>query len=522
MKIYNKIISLVLIMVSLSSCDGFDEGYYKETNVNASLLPEIDFSASQTNIFQGESVSFSNLTNGDKLLYLWTFEEGSPTSSADPNPEVTYFSTGIFKVTLKVRNEFGADELTKEGYIVVEEIPIQKQPQDPAVILRLNFEENLGNEGSIETDAETGGALSYSTGIINKSSYVFDGTNPLTIPGYTGINGNGVRSTSLWLKTSHASTSGLVHWGASGTSSRASFKLQNTGVIRFEWQGGGQNGATIVNDDNWHHVAYTYDGSTVKIYVDGVEDAAISGVTLNTGSAGETDVEIGSQLGSSIYQGLMDDVRIYNVALSAGDVEALAKSAKLAVRLNFEGTLYNEGNKDGDIISTGTQVLDTGIINDLSYVFDGTNPLTIPGYTGINGNGVRSTSLWLKTSHASTSGLVHWGASGTSSRASFKLQNTGVIRFEWQGGGQNGATIVNDDNWHHVAYTYDGSTVKIYVDGVEDAAISGVTLNTGSAGETDVEIGSQLGSSIYQGLMDDVRIYESALSSEAVAALSKQ
>jgi hypothetical protein len=227
---------------------------------------------------------------------------------------------------MKSRNDFGADDITKVGYIEVTAPPIIDI--DRKAVVRFTFENSLASDleqGTMDVTAATDGAAQYAIRPGGGGAYVFSGNNPLVIPGYTGINGAGERSVALWMKTTHASTSGLVHWGASGSFSRSSFKLQSFGVVRFEYQGGGHNTTPIVNDDVWHHVAYTYDGNTIRIYVDGIEDFTVSDRVLRTGEAGETEVNIGSQLGGSIYQGMMDDVRIFNEVLTPEEVKILSE-----------------------------------------------------------------------------------------------------------------------------------------------------------------------------------------------------
>jgi len=49
----------------------------------------------------------------------WTFEGGNPSTSTFPNPKVTYSQGGTYKVTLKVSNEFGENEMTKTEFITV-------------------------------------------------------------------------------------------------------------------------------------------------------------------------------------------------------------------------------------------------------------------------------------------------------------------------------------------------------------------------------------------------------------------
>jgi len=73
---------------------------------------------------------------------------------------------------------------------------------------------------------------------------------------------------------------------------------------------------------SWHHYAYTFDGATHRLYIDG---ALAASSTVMPQTAGPTTLEFGRWTGGSEYlTGSVDDVRIYNRALSASDVLALA------------------------------------------------------------------------------------------------------------------------------------------------------------------------------------------------------
>ena len=81
------------------------------------------FTASQTEIFVGESVSFTDLSTNNPTSWSWTFEGGTPATSTDQNPVITYNSAGIFDVALSVSNAGGTDETIALDYItVIEEI----------------------------------------------------------------------------------------------------------------------------------------------------------------------------------------------------------------------------------------------------------------------------------------------------------------------------------------------------------------------------------------------------------------
>jgi len=77
-----------------------------------------DFSASQTNIAAGQSVSFTNLSSGANE-WSWAFEGGSPSTSNQQNPTVTYNTAGTYNVTLTAKNGAQQDVETKTNYITV-------------------------------------------------------------------------------------------------------------------------------------------------------------------------------------------------------------------------------------------------------------------------------------------------------------------------------------------------------------------------------------------------------------------
>lgn len=177
----------------------------------------------------------------------------------------------------------------------------------------------------IEITAETEGAADYTTRPGGGQAYAFTGTNPLTLPGYQGINEDNERSVALWIKTTMEGRGTIMHWGEPGLFSRNTFARQPDGFIRFEVQGGGWNAQTDISDGDWHHIAYTYDGNDVRLYVNGEEEFHVTGIELDTGVEGYTDVEIGTQMGGNPFEGAMEDVRIFDVALSAEDIKTLSE-----------------------------------------------------------------------------------------------------------------------------------------------------------------------------------------------------
>lgn len=81
--------------------------------------PVANFNASQTSIFEGATINFTDASTNTPSSWNWTFTGGTPSSSTLQNPNVVYNTAGVYAVKLKVNNSAGADSLTKTSYITV-------------------------------------------------------------------------------------------------------------------------------------------------------------------------------------------------------------------------------------------------------------------------------------------------------------------------------------------------------------------------------------------------------------------
>ncbi len=84
--------------------------------------PKAGFSASKTIICKGSDVNFSDKSSGNPQSWEWSFEGGVPATSTNENPTVAYSTTGVFKVTLKVVNQYGDDTKEQTSYISVNQL----------------------------------------------------------------------------------------------------------------------------------------------------------------------------------------------------------------------------------------------------------------------------------------------------------------------------------------------------------------------------------------------------------------
>jgi large repetitive protein len=76
-----------------------------------------------TTICAGDAIKFIDLTTENPIDWTWTFEGGTPATSALQNPNIQYNTPGVYKVLLLAHNGVQGDEEVKEEYIKVIAIP---------------------------------------------------------------------------------------------------------------------------------------------------------------------------------------------------------------------------------------------------------------------------------------------------------------------------------------------------------------------------------------------------------------
>ncbi|MBQ6277271.1 MAG: PKD domain-containing protein [Bacteroidales bacterium] len=105
--------------LTIVNTNGCSSSTTEQITVYEAVPPVADFSASETQITAGNSVTFTDLSENIPTSWSWTFEGGTPATSNLQNPTVTYSEPGEYTVTLVASNAFGSDTETKTAYISV-------------------------------------------------------------------------------------------------------------------------------------------------------------------------------------------------------------------------------------------------------------------------------------------------------------------------------------------------------------------------------------------------------------------
>lgn len=254
-----------------------------------------DFGAVTRNTFAGGNIKFQDKSSGNATEWLWTFEGGTPSTSTEQNPVVTYSSPGKYKVTLVSSNDVNASTMEKEDFVVVipsEDLvmyfPFDGSAQDagpnqlhPEIL-------NKGNT-EIKFDASSRFTGSNSEGRSAAQFMSADANNYaiLSVPESDLLDFQESDFTvSFWAKvpTISRNTAVFHHGAAPGTpnASRQSwFRFQPSGnfvVFCVEHTGRAGNWVEYkekrMDDGEWHHYVCIYktiDGQkTGYMYIDGV------------------------------------------------------------------------------------------------------------------------------------------------------------------------------------------------------------------------------------------------------------
>jgi len=178
---------------------------------------------------------------------------------------------------------------------------------------------------------------------ISGQAYYFDGVGEWYGEGdstFIEIDGNGtydVYTISLWFKTSFSgplfSDAHGALGGGSGTHGSPDIRVTNNGQVYIACEGniGRIFSSEGYNDNQWHHVVGVVNSNTnmVRLYVDGSYAGETDGynadpLNLDNGGDSNNRVEIGARTRKNTYfKGTIDDVRIYNRALSSEEIQQL-------------------------------------------------------------------------------------------------------------------------------------------------------------------------------------------------------
>jgi hypothetical protein len=147
--------------------------------------------------------------------------------------------------------------------------------------------------------------------------------------------GNQPRTLMLWCRTPRnllaITESALVQYGSATNTQMFGLITSLNAPDRLYFYGHNRDlaGTTALQANVWYHVAVTYDGTTVRLYVNGQAEGA-KDLVLNT-VLSTNGLTIGNRPGIGKWQGQLDEVMLFSRALSASEVAAIYAAGSFGV-----------------------------------------------------------------------------------------------------------------------------------------------------------------------------------------------
>lgn len=379
--------------------------------------------------------------------------------------------------------------------------------------------------------------------------------------------GNAPYTVSLWAKAD-ASCSGRGGWigyGKSGVNGGSNnFRLNGdsfTSVWNYWWDR--DVSAALPSGtfkDGWHHVVGTWDGTTRRVYCDGVLRTSNSAHTPNFGNE---QFQIGTTLGDANFTGWIDDVLIANRTFTDEEVATLYQNGGVSSTqsdsgavldvsggnllfnasavyypFNSAATLLSDHSGNGADLhvaggSSGTFSSDSPFATGGSFYFDGSTwlePAAFPASMP-TGNMHRTIACFIKpaTDCPSEGAMISWGMEGWNPTythyMNFALRSQGARVGLYPWGSENGyIDCMKSDilgHWNSFVAVWDGSQVSLYQNGelkkgpisYSNAPILGTTAENLKVGKAHYN-----GTSYYKGNIAELTVWSRVLTAAEIAS----
>ena len=250
----------------------------------------------------------------------------------------------------------------------------------------------------------------------------------------------------------------------------------------------------------------------------------LSGVAGNMDRVSELAIGVDGGSSGILY---IDAIRLYP---GSGDIITPVQpdTANLVAHYAFDGSANDSaGGLHGTLVGAPTFVpgqqgqaisLNTNTVTD--YV-------EMTGYQGILGANPVTVTAWIKTTTDATGAIIGWGPNTAGQRFGFRI-DAGRLRTEHHGGNIQGDGPVNDGQWHHVAVTVQANStvsypeVQLWLDGLDNTRPTTDPDAYNITADLDVCIGRRPAADdrYFIGEIDDLRIYDRALTAAEIAALA--
>ena len=241
----------------------------------------------------------------------------------------------------------------------------------------------LVDSSGLNNAASLSGSPAWTTGIRGPALTLDGTTQHGVVPNSASLNPTTAITLAVWIKPAKAAfaTQDLIKKAVAGATNGYELSLAVSGKPFFRLNQVASADTYRVNalssyplnGSAWQHLAATYDGSSMQIYVNGVLDGSVTGPSAIV--ANSLSVGIGAQSDATRrFEGAMDDARVYDRALSAEEIRLLAnrpptvnagadQTINLPAGASLSGSVTDDSVPTAVVTTTWTQVSGPGTVS---------------------------------------------------------------------------------------------------------------------------------------------------------------
>jgi hypothetical protein len=380
----------------------------------------------------------------------------------------------------------------------------------------VNDESGNGNNGTVNgatltTDRKGNGDRAYS----------FDGSNDYVDCG-DSLSLTDAITVAAWVKNDDSSNGHIVNCGG-GWSDKGYSMFWYDGKIRIELRNSSQTTCdnSAPSDNAWHHIAFTWEktSGTITSYIDGEAQSTTGSFTQSIGTPSQ-NLNIGrNEKRGHYFYGSITEVRIYSSALSAAEISTLSEGNGLIAHYPFNGNADDESCYGNDgTVSGATLTTDRFGNADSAYNFANSsdmllldNPISLEGSEW-------TIATWFKMPLATSSGSWNTLTRGQNGDHQVIIRKSDGKLGSYESGGpgfhDSGYDVSNlSTGWHHLTAVAKDDKTNFYINGT-------LVGSSNFQSTTDIyAIGNYQGDGQAFGTIDDLRIYDTALSANEIKSL---
>lgn len=562
------------------------------------------------------NVSISSTTAGATIHY--TTDGSTPTTaSAVYTVPITLNATATVKA-LAVKSGMINSTVTSATFSRTTTIP-------PGLRGHWKLDETSGVLAADSSGFGNTGALQNTSGSVwgpgkLAGALTLDGQNDVVaVPDSDSLDLGSTLTIAAWIKPRSYAYYGRILTKGTASGSRYDLALTGSGLT-LKTSSDSVSAAGLIRLNTWQHIAVTYDGTRTRMYVQGIEKFnAAQNLTI---APNTEPLFIGNVAAfNRPFDGLIDDVRLYSVALAPAEIQDLAgigapnqtpvanagldverldvdEDGSESVLLDASGSSDSDGtivsyqwSIGGTLVGTGATctlnlplgshlitltvtdnngatasdtvnvhiyadpalraywklddgsgifALDSGefandgeLLNIEETVWsagkvggglkmDGADDaVLVPNKAALNLGSSFTLAAWVQPRSYAYWGRIITKGSTAGSRYDLSLSSGGVLTFKSSEDAVSPAGAVVLNAWQHVSVTYDGTVLRMYVQGIEKASfVKNLTFN---ASTDNLFIGNvAAGNRPLDGTIDEVRVYARALSAAEIQALASK